>query len=231
MIHLLWCTIRPDIFISSFKTWMDKSSKNETIKTYVCVNTESQRDSILKTLPSLDVSITDKPDRIGVAYPSYYLSSKIQGNSDDVVIFASDDFLPPNNWDKYIVEKLKGRDGCLMVNDGYQALDFSNMAEPVFSIPIMTYSALLKMNKIIYNPAYNHLCSDAEHYLNAEQLNLIIDERLQDKDFVFEHFHWSNGKRNPDQNDKNYYSKFESDKALWSIRRQLSLNVRLEVSI
>jgi len=210
---------------------MDKSSKNETIKTYVCVNTQTQKDSILKSLPSLDVVITDKPDRIGVAYPSYYLSSRVEGNSDDVVIFASDDFLPPNNWDKYISEKLKGREGCLMVNDGYQALDFSNMAEPVFSIPIMTYSALLKMNKIIYNPVYNHLCSDAEHYLNAEQLKLIIDERLQDKDFVFEHFHWSNGKRNPDQNDQNYYSKFENDKHKWEIRRKLSLNERLQVSI
>jgi len=231
MIHLLWCTIRPEVFLSSFKTWMDKSSKNETIKTYVCVNTQTQKDSILKTLPSLDVVITDRPDRIGVAYPSYYLSSRVEGNSDDVVIFASDDFLPPNNWDKYISEKLKGREGCLMVNDGYQALDFSNMAEPVFSIPIMTYSALLKMNKIIYNPAYNHLCSDAEHYLNAEQLKLIIDERLQDKDFVFEHFHWSNGKRNPDQNDQNYYNKFEDDKHKWEIRRKLSLNERLQVSI
>ena len=231
MIHLLWCTIRPEVFLSSFKTWMDKSSKNETIKTYVCVNTQTQKDSILKSLPSLDVVITDKPDRIGVAYPSYYLSSRVEGNSDDVVIFASDDFLPPNNWDKYISEKLKGREGCLMVNDGYQALDFSNMAEPVFSIPIMTYSALLKMNKIIYNPVYNHLCSDAEHYLNAEQLKLIIDERLQDKDFVFEHFHWSNGKRNPDQNDQNYYSKFENDKHKWEIRRKLSLNERLQVSI
>jgi hypothetical protein len=210
---------------------MDKSSKNETIKTYVCVNTQTQKDSILKTLPSLDVVITDRPDRIGVAYPSYYLSSRVEGNSDDVVIFASDDFLPPNNWDKYISEKLKGREGCLMVNDGYQALDFSNMAEPVFSIPIMTYSALLKMNKIIYNPAYNHLCSDAEHYLNAEQLKLIIDERSEDKDFVFEHFHWSNGKRNPDQNDQNYYSKFENDKDRWEIRRKLSLNERLQVPI
>ena len=231
MIHLLWCTIRPEVFLSSFKTWMDKSSKNETIKTYVCVNTQTQKDSILKSLPSLDVVITDKPDRIGVAYPSYYLSSRVEGNLEDVVIFASDDFLPPNNWDKYISEKLKGREGCLMVNDGYQALDFSNMAEPVFSIPIMTYSALLKMNKIIYNPVYNHLCSDAEHYLNAEQLKLIIDERLQDKDFVFEHFHWSNGKRNPDQNDQNYYSKFENDKHKWEIRRKLSLNERLQVSI
>ncbi len=77
MIHLLWCTIRPEVFISSYKTWIERSSKNEIIKTYVCVNTVLQRDSIMKTLPSLDVLITDKPDRIGVAYPSYYLSSRV----------------------------------------------------------------------------------------------------------------------------------------------------------
>jgi hypothetical protein len=87
------------------------------------------------------------------------------------------------------------------------------------------------MNKIIYHPYYNHLCSDAELYLNAKELNLIIDERKDDKDYIFQHFHWSNGKRNADINDKNYYSQFESDKQKWEKRKKMSLNERLVVSI
>jgi len=231
MIHLLWCTIRPQIFLNSYKQWISKASNSNEIDITVCVNTESQKKEITSTFQNMNVLVTDKPDRIGVAYPSYYLSSRLSLEEDDIVVFASDDFLPPTNWDTYIKEKLSGKQSCLMVNDGYQAFDFSNMAEPVFSIPIMTYSALVKMNKIIYHPEYNHLCSDAELYLNAKELNLIIDERLKDKDFIFEHFHWSNGKRNADDNDKNYYSKFENDKVKWENRRKLPLNERLVVSL
>jgi hypothetical protein len=177
------------------------------------------------------VFVTDKPDRIGVAYPSYYLSSRVVAEADDLIVFASDDFLPPKSWDTFITERLKEKVGCLMVNDGYQALDFSNMAEPVFSIPIMTYSALLKMNKIIYNPTYNHLCSDAELYLNANELGLIIDTRAQDKNVTFEHFHWSNGKRQPDNHDQNYYSRFENDKKIWEKRKKLPLSERLFIHL
>lgn len=229
MINLLWCTIRPEIFLSSYAEWMVRAKNSDNVKTFVCVNTEDQMRMIKSKLPNLDIVITDQPNRLGVAYPSYYLSSRLESNDNDIVIFGSDDFLPPNNWDEYVSNKLEGKVACLMVNDGYQALDFSNMAEPVFSIPIMTFSALSKMNKIIYNPVYNHLCSDAEHYLNAKELGLIIDERKQDTNFVFEHFHWSNGKRNPDSNDQNYYSKFESDKQKWQVRQKLPLNERLRV--
>lgn len=231
MIQLLWCTIRPNLFISSYNEWMRRSNDSSNIHINVCVNTSEQREYILNFFPKMDVTITDRPEKIGVAYPSYILSSKLELNDNDIVIFASDDFIPPQNWDTYIKNKLNGKEGCLMVNDGYQALDFSNMAEPVFSIPIMTYSALKKMNKIIYHPIYNHLCSDAELYLNAQQLGLIIDERNSISEWVFEHHHWANGKRSADQNDQGYYSKFESDKKIWQVRRNLSLHERLLVSI
>jgi hypothetical protein len=231
MIHLLWCTIRPKVFINSYKEWIKRSKNQSQIDISVCVNTYEQKKELNSVFPEMNVSVTDKPDRIGVAYPSYFLSSRLNLNDDDIVVFASDDFIPPPNWDTYIIDKLTGRTGCLMVNDGYQAIDFSNMAEPVFSIPIMTYSALLKLNKIIYNPVYNHLCSDAELYLNAKELGLIIDERKNISEWVFEHHHWSNGKRSADGNDQNYYSKFESDKKVWELRKNLPLNERLVVSI
>ncbi len=231
MIKLLWCTIRPALFINSYNEWIKRSEKPSNIDISVCVNSSEQRNQILEKFKNMDVVISDKPERIGVAYPSYLLSSNLKINSDDIVVFASDDFIPPQKWDTYIEKKLVGKKACLMVNDGYQSYDFSNMAEPVFSIPIMTYSALVNMNKIIYHPVYNHLCSDAELYLNAKELNLIIDDRLKDKDVIFEHHHWSNKKRNADINDQNYYSKFESDKEKWELRKKMSLNERLVVSL
>ena len=228
MIHLLWATIRPHLFIQMYKIWMERC-KYQNVTTYVAVNSQNDSEIVKSVLGKDDKVIIIKTDRKGVCYPYYMLSSKLEGNNDDIVVFASDDFSPPYNWDSYLLNKLNGREACLMVNDGYQALDFSNMAEPVFSIPIMTYSALVKLNKIIYNPVYSHLCSDAELYLNAKDLNLIFDDRINDKNYIFEHHHWSSGKRQADVNDQVYYSNFENDKKTWEKRKTLSLEERLKV--
>jgi len=228
MIHILWATIRPQMFLNMHKIWMDRAD-NKNITTHVCVNNKLDSDMVKKGLTKNDEVIIINSTRSGVCQPAYALSSSLSGDKDDIVIFASDDFMAPIGWSGYLIEKLKNRTGALLVNDGYQAIDFSNMAEPVFSIPIMTYDCLLKINKIIYNPVYTHLCSDAELFLNLKEMNLIIDDRLKDIDYVFEHHHWSSGKRNPDQNDQSYYSNFEKDKNTWEMRKKLSLEERLKV--
>jgi len=38
--------------------------------------------------------------------------------------------LPPQNWDQYLIDKLKDKEGGLIVRDGYQLPDSSNMAFP-----------------------------------------------------------------------------------------------------
>lgn len=235
MIHLLWATIRPEQFKITHSIWIKKSKNSNNIKTYVAVNS-SQHESLLKEYLKNDYLINLNTDKIGVCYPSYELSSNLGDKigfckNDDIVVFASDDFTPPDNWDNYLVEKLKNKTGALLVNDGYQAIDFSNMAEPVFSIPVMTYDCLLKNNKVIYNPAYTHLCSDAELFLNLKEMNLIIDDRINDANFIFEHHHWSSGKRKPDQNDQSYYSNFEKDKRTWEMRKKLTLKERILVNL
>jgi hypothetical protein len=212
-----------------------KRSKTPNIKTYVAVNYQ-QHEELLKDYLKNDYLINIGTDKIGVCYPSYRLSSSLGDGmgiceNNDIVIFASDDFIPPENWDEYLIQKLTNKSGALLVNDGYQALDFSNMAEPVFSIPVMTFDCLLKLNKIIYNPAYTHLCSDAELFLNLKEMNLIIDDRVVDFGFVFEHHHWSSGKRKSDQNDQSYYSNFEKDKNTWEMRKRMTLQERLKVEI
>lgn len=232
-IHILWATLRPEVFKNSHTEWIKRAINKENIKTYVAVNWKEHADMLRDYLKN-DYLITLNTNKIGVCYPSHQLSSNLgvkmgQCEDDDIVVFASDDFLPPPNWDTYLINKLKDRNGALLVKDGYQDIDFSNMAEPVFSIPIMTFSCLLKLNRIIYHPIYNHLCSDAELFLNLKELDMIIDERTLD-DVIFEHNHWANQKRNPDANDQSYYNNFESDKKTWSDRKKLPLQERLKVN-
>jgi hypothetical protein len=233
MIHILWCTLRPAQFMNMHKEWMTRADNPENIQTYVAVNWEQHADELRDYLKN-NYLITLNTNRIGVCYPSYQLSSNLgvkMGNckDDDIVVFASDDFLAPQSWDTYLVEKLKGKTANLFVRDGYQAPDSSNMLHPAITIPIMTYDCLLKINRTIYHPAYNHMFSDCELYLTLKDLDLIYDDRLNDFT-TFEHLHYAAGKRNADQADQAYNNKWKDDELTWNKRKLMSVEERILVS-
>jgi hypothetical protein len=215
------------------KEWMDRADSPEEVKTYVAVNWE-QHANELKDYLKDEYLVTLNTDRIGVCYPSHELSSNLGinfgvCNNDDIVIFASDDFLAPIYWDTYLKNKLKDKgDVGLMVRDGYQKPDSSNMLHPVVTIPIMTYGCLRKLNGIIYHPAYNHMFSDGELYLNLKDLGLLYDDRMNDP-IMFEHLHYAAGKRVADGADKAYNSKWKDDELTWNKRKIMPIEERLKI--
>lgn len=232
MIHILWATIRPEQFKNAHSEWIRRSDAPDNIKTYVAVNWVEHADNLRDYLKN-DYIITLNTNKIGVCYPSYQLSSNLgikMGVVDesDIVIFASDDFLPPENWDNYLIDKFKDNSGLLMVRDGYQLPDSSNMLYPAITIPIMTFESLLKLNKIIYHPKYNHMFSDVELYFNAKDLGILIDDRLNDET-VFEHLHYAAGKRNSDEADRAYNQKWKEDEITWNIRKLLPVEERIKI--
>jgi hypothetical protein len=233
MIHILWCTLRTNQFINTHKEWIKRADNPADIQTYVAVNWQEHANDLNEYL-SENYLLTLNTNKIGVCYPSYELSSKLgtemgKCDDDDIIVFASDDFLPPKNWDTYLIEKLKNKgDVGLMVRDGYQLPDSSNMLHPAITIPIMTYGCLNKLNKVIYHPAFNHMFSDCELYNNLKDLNILYDDRLND-DTVFEHLHYAAGKRNADGADKSYNDKWSEDEITWNKRRLMSVEKRLEI--
>lgn len=232
MIHILWATIRPEIFKSAHYEWVKRSRDPKNIRTYVAVNWKEHADQLKEYLVN-DYLITLNSNKIGVCYPSYELSSNLGSKmgtckDDDIVIFASDDFLPPNNWDDYLIDKFKNKSGVLMVRDGYQLPDSSNMLNPAITIPIMTFESLLKLNKIIYHPIYNHMFSDTELYINALDLGILIDDRMNDET-VFEHLHYAAGKRNADGADKAYNNKWQEDEITWNKRKNMTAEERIKI--
>lgn len=229
MIHLLWCTIRPEVFKQMHPYWIGRSTNTKNIKTHIAVNVEQHSDYIKEYFKSnsLDYRImTVKTDKIGVCYPSYQLSSTTEGQTGDIVVFASDDFLPPQNWDQYLISKLEGKEGGLMVRDGYQLPDSSNMQYPAITIPIMTWGCFEKLNKTIYNPVYTHMYSDCELYINLKDTGMLIDDRINDPT-IFEHLHHAAGKRKADQLDVQYHAKWQEDELTWNTRKNIPVLERL----
>jgi hypothetical protein len=205
--------------------WIGRANNKSNIKTHVAVNIEEHSNSIKEYFNLSDQNyriITVSTDRIGVCYPSYQLSSTTEGNNGDIVVFASDDFLPPHNWDEYLINKLSGKEGGLMVRDGYQLPDSSNMQFPAITIPIMTWGCFEKLNKTIYSPVYTHMYSDCELYLNLKELELLIDDRINDST-LFEHLHHAAGKRRADQLDVQYHARWQEDETTWNKRKNMSV--------
>ena len=229
MIHLLWCTIRPETFKQIHPYWIGRSKNPKNIKTHIAVNVDPHS-NIIKEYFKLNNQqyriITVNTDKIGVCYPSYQLSSTTEGQSGDIVVFASDDFLPPQNWDEYLINKLENREGGLLVRDGYQLPDSSNMEYPAITIPIMTWGCFEKLNKTIYNPVYTHMYSDCELYINLKDMGLLIDERMTDTT-LFEHLHHLIGKRNADGSDHSYNYKRKEDELIWNKRKNIPVLERI----
>lgn len=233
MIHILWCTLRPTQFKHMHSEWIKRADNPKNIQTYVAVNWQQHADDLRDYLKS-NFLITLNTNKIGVCYPSYQLSSNLgikmgKCENSDIVVFASDDFMAPQSWDTYLINKLKDKgDVGLMVRDGYQLPDSSNMLHPAITIPIMTYGCLKKMNMIIYHPAYNHMFSDCELYNNLRDMNMLYDDRLNDTT-TFEHLHYAAGKRNADVADQAYNAKWKDDEATWNKRKLMSVEDRLKL--
>ena len=233
MIHILWCTLRPAQFQQAHTEWIKRADNPENIQTYVAVNWKEHADQLREYL-NKNYLITVNTNKIGVCYPSYELSSKLGikmgvANDNDIVVFASDDFMAPQGWDTYLTSKLDGKgDVGLMVRDGYQLPDSSNMLHAAITIPIMTYGCLKKLNMTIYHPVYNHMFSDCELYNNLKDLGLLYDDRINDTT-IFEHLHHAAGKRNADQADQAYNAKWKDDEITWNKRKLMSVEERIKV--
>jgi len=216
------------------KEWIKRADDPKNIKTYVAVNWEEHRNELLEYLKD-DYIITLNTNKIGVCYPSYQLSSNLgikmnsNCNDSDIVVLASDDFIAPKSWDTYLIDKMKDKGNIsLMVRDGYQLPDSSNMLHPAITIPILTYGCLKKINRVIYHPAYNHMFSDCELYDNLKDLGLLYDDRLSDET-TFEHLHYAAGKRNADQADQAYNAKWSEDEITWNKRKLMTIEERLKI--
>jgi len=90
MIHLLWCTVRTSNFPNVHKIWHNKS-KNKNFKTHVLVSTEPEKLYLVKYFESINhenrIEVF-KPQYPGVCLPSYKLSSTLNPQDSDIVIFG-----------------------------------------------------------------------------------------------------------------------------------------------
>jgi hypothetical protein len=216
--YLLWPTIRPDMFNTCFQYWKSSADNPNLFKTKVIVNTQEQANDIIHK--DLDISISTSQVK-GITASLYELTSKLDCQSNDIIIVASDDFYPPTHWDTIIKEQFIDFDGAVIFWDGNQR------DTPMVTLPIMTFNTLKRLNRKIYHPDYKHQFSDVELYFNLNEMGLIKDLRIARNDILFEHRHYHLGKRKMDSVDQYIESVWSEDRVTIDRRMKLSLAERL----
>lgn len=218
-ITILWPTIRPDMFKERIEEWMSKACNEDKIRIKVAVNTRKQREE-LSEFADVKIVGTDRP---GVCWACWQLTKDLEGSPGDIVILASDDFYPPDEWDAWVYGQFEDFYGCLLVNDGTNR-------QGVVTIPILDYACLKFTNHFIYHPSYVHLWSDNEFFDVLYEQELIKDLQQPDKP-VFLHKHWYHGRRKKDDADDFVHKHLERDRAHYEFRKRLPLAEKLSFQI
>jgi hypothetical protein len=226
MIKILWATIRPEMFIDNHKLWMEQADDTSKIETYVAVNNEDQKNILLKYNKKLLIKVIGD-NNFGVAKPLYQLTKDLQGNPEDIIIAVFDDVYSVPHWDSFFYNEFKDHNGALYVNDGNQSAE--NDKDYLITMPVMTFSCLERLNKIIFHPSYNHYFGDDEFTGILRELGVLKDCRKGIDAPTFRHKHSSNRLRQIDEVDSRNYTCLEPDRAVFWIRTGFSLEEKLKV--
>ncbi len=236
-VYILFPTARPEVAFERIKEWLfNRTELTTTIKFAIAVRTIEQYHILksklnsLSILPEYYIKIINN-DIPGVCYPLYNLSYNLDKcypeiKNEDIVIATFDDFHPLFSWDKFLYNYFftKTKPQVFLTYDSIQ--DVNN----IITLPIMNYAALKELNYIIYHPIYNHMCADEELYDVVREKDILLDIRKYDNRIFFEHRHYVNNKRNPDDLDKYVESKHLDDKLLYFSRKQLSIQEKLKIN-
>lgn len=222
MIYLICSTIRPQKFVNTHEEWAFNASNNDNFTTKVVVDTEKDQ-RFLENL-GYDVIRYTGGTR-GITKPLTMLTqSMIYVKDNDIIVVMSDDYYPPKDWDKFLIDTYKEYTGGINVYEGRP----EKIQNEIVPLPIVDGATLKKLNYIIYHPAYTHMYSDNELRDNLAEMGLIKNFGITCP-YKFEHRHWVFGKRTQDDHDKTLGKLAILDKQIYAKRKELTLEQRLEV--
>jgi hypothetical protein len=135
-----------------------------------------------------------------------------EASEGNVLIYLSDDFNCPEDWDKLIVDELKwdnNRPLLLKVDDCLQKFNV-----PVLTIPIMNRSLYERLG-YFWHPYYKSMHVDVDLYYTVQKLGALKNaEHLK-----FPHEHHSIGKANNDETYKRSEGNWDQGLKVFNIRK------------
>jgi len=159
-----------------FQNWFDKSSGEVSVEHILSIDTdEPQAKEYLELFPHSRIIQENTPE--GYVVGATNVAAKHAHG--DILIYLSDDFDCPKNWDLLVVERLQGKTlTALHVEDDYS--NFRNL----FTIPIITRDLYDKWG-FFWHPDFKSMFCDNFMWEQVKREGTI----LKAKDLVFRHHH------------------------------------------
>lgn len=185
---------RPKKAFSTFQNWIDKSSGNYRIEHILSIDNDDFKPVYLNSFDDSQITFILSADNNSVVEATNRAANIANGK---ILVYLSDDFDCPENWDEYIVKKIGHADKVMLhINDGLQ-----KMENTILTIPIMTRKLYKELGYFFY-PEYKSIFCDNDLYHSTKQY--MIDS----PELVFKHHHHSIGLSDHDetykQSEENY---------------------------
>lgn len=171
---------RPEKALETFKNWINKASGENHIEYILSIDDSDPEKE--KYLQLFDNAYVHPNDCVVQA-----ANNGAANSTGDILIYLSDDFDCPQNWDRIIVSVLAfrlfpGQEKVMLhVNDGLQP-----MSNAVLTIPIMTRALYNELGSF-FHKEYKSMWCDVDLYWSTKQYMVDAPE------IIFEHKHHSRG--------------------------------------
>lgn len=173
---------RPFKAKQTIDNWMSKSSKRNKIEHIISLDKDDRKINSYKVFFK-DALISDN---LCVVEATNKGASISKG---EILIYLSDDFDCPNNWDSMILEYFKDAPLLLKVDDKLQPF-----YTDVVTIPIINRLLYDKLGYFL-NPLYKSMYVDQDLYWTCYNNGWLQES----PELKFQHNHWANGKARKDE--------------------------------
>jgi hypothetical protein len=195
-----------------YKNWMAKSTGLVPIEHILSIDIDELQANEYRQLFKDSLIVQDNPSDGYVVGATNVAAKHAKG---DILIYLSDDFDCPTQWDVLIVNRLKGKVMAgLEVNDSYQT------NRNLLTIPIITRDLYDKWG-FFWHPEFKSMFCDNFMYEQIKREGVLVDAM----DLVFEHKHYSRGLMAKDQTNTRSEAQYNNGRLIFNkLSKQLGWN-------
>lgn len=166
---------RAELAYINFNNWINKSSGKHKIEHILSLDSDD------KELPKY----LERFSKVEINPNTCVVEAANKGAekaTGDILIYLSDDFDCPQNWDELIINRIAGKEKVMLrVNDLLQPMD-----NCVLTIPIMT-KGLYKELGYLFHPEYKSMWVDCDLYFTTKPY------MIEAAELIFQHKHHAHG--------------------------------------
>lgn len=196
----------------TFDYWLENSSRKIQIQHIISVDNDDDQMKLYFETFKESVVISHNNKSVVDA-----TNNAVKISEGDILIYLSDDFKCPQNWDLQLENKFKDVESpmLLKVDDCLQAFNVD-----VLTIPIMNRKLYERLG-YFWNPLYKSMFVDQDLYWVCKNNNWIVDA----EELKFEHEHYSVGKAPRDETYTRSDANWNEGKAIYAQRKQLNFPI------